>query len=65
MSGEALVVVAEMGTGTRMVTGRAEERRISARSRTRAVDAMWEKVEERGKHVKKKGLVQYLPTKII
>ena len=58
--GEAFVVVAEMGTGTRMGTGRAEERRRSARSRTRAavVDAKWEKGEERGENMKKKGLVQ-------
>ena len=49
-----------------MGTGRAEERLRSTSSRTRAVvDAMWEKGEERGKNVKKKGLVQYLPTKII
>ena len=42
--------VVEMGTGTRMVTGagtrtgsgRAEDRRRSARNRTRIVDAMWE-----------------------
>ena len=41
-----------------MGTGRAEERRRSARSRTSVVvDVMWEKGEERGKNVKKKGLV--------
>ena len=51
--------VAGMGTGT--VTERAEERRRSARNRTRVVDTMWEKAEtwvERGKNVDKKGLVQ-------
>ena len=60
--------VAEMGTGTRITgtgtrvgSGRAEERRGSARNRTRLVDAMWETGEtwaERGKNVEKKGLVQ-------
>ena len=47
--------VAEMGTGTRMGTGtgtrtesgRAEERRRSARNRTRVVHAMWETGEPR------------------
>ena len=58
--------VAEMGaritgTGTRMRSGRAEERRRSARNRKIVVDAMWEMGEtcsERGKYVEKKGLVQ-------
>ena len=53
--------VAEMVTGTRIGSGRAEERRRSARNRTRLVDAMWETGEtwvERGKNVDKKGLVQ-------
>ena len=31
-----------MGTGTRIESGRAEERRISARNHTRLVDDMWE-----------------------
>ena len=53
--------VAEMGTGTRTGSRRAEERRRSARSRTRVVDVIWKTGEtwaERGKHVDKKGLVQ-------
>ena len=61
--------VEEMGTRTRMGTGtktrigsgRAEERRRSARNRKIVVDDMWETGEiwvERGKHVEKKGLVQ-------
>ena len=56
--------VAEMGTGigtgTRMGSRRAEERRRSARNRTRVVDAIWETGETwvgRGKNVEKKGLV--------
>ena len=51
--------VAEMGT--RIGSGRAEERRRSARNRKIAVGAMWETEEtwvERGKNVEKKGLVQ-------
>ena len=61
--------VAEIGTGRRMGTetetrigsGRAEERRRSARNHTRVVDAMWETGEtwvERGENVDKKRLVQ-------
>ena len=58
--------VAEMGTGTkttgtRIRSGRAEERRRSARNRKIVVDAMRETGEtwvERGKNVEKKGLVQ-------
>ena len=58
--------VAEMGTGTKITgtrigSGRAEERRRSARNRKIVVDAMWEMGEtwvERGKYVEKKGLVQ-------
>ena len=60
--------VAEMGTGTRITetgtrigSGRAEERRRSARNRKIVVDAVWETGEtwvERGKNVEKKGLVQ-------
>ena len=58
--------VAEMGmritgTGTRIGSGRAEERRRSARNRKIVVDAMWETGEtrvERGKYVEKKGFVQ-------
>ena len=49
------------GTGTRIGSGRAEERRRIARDRTKDVDARWEKGEawvERGKNVEKKGLVQ-------
>ena len=65
--------VAEMGTwtritGTRIGSGRAEERRKSARNRKIVVDAMWETGEtwvERGKNVENKGLVQELPTQII
>ena len=48
-------------TGTRIGSGRAEERRESARSRRLVVDAMRETGEtwvERGKSVEKKGLVQ-------
>ena len=62
-------IIVEMGMGTRMGTGtgmrigsgRAEKRRRSARNRTRLVDVMWETGEisvERGKNVRKKGLVQ-------
>ena len=52
-----------MRTRTRTRTGseRAEERRRSARNRTRVVDAMWKTGEtwvEREKNVDKKGLVQ-------
>ena len=62
--------IVEMGMGTRLGTGtgtrigsrRADERRRSARNRTRLVDAMWETGEtwvERGKNVvEKKGFVQ-------
>ena len=57
--------VAEVGmwtrVGTRTGSGRAEERRRSARSRSRGVDAICETGEtwvEREKHVKKKGLDQ-------
>ena len=68
-SGTETRSVVEMGTGTRMGTetgiriglGRTEDRRRSARSRTRVVYAMWEKGEtlvEREKHVEKKGLVR-------
>ena len=59
-------VVSDMETGTRITgtrigSGRAEERRTSARNRKIVVDAMWETGEtwvERGKNVEKKGLVQ-------
>ena len=50
-----------MGMGARIESGRAEERRRSARNRKMVVDAMWETGEtwvERGKHVEKKGLVE-------
>ena len=50
-----------MGTGTRIGSGRAEERRRRARNRKRLVDVMREKGEtwvERGKNVENKGLVQ-------
>ena len=60
-AGKETRAVAEMGTGTRIGSGRVEERQRSARNRTRDVDAMWEKREtwvERGKSVDKKGLVQ-------
>ena len=58
--------VAEMGTGTRITgtrigSGRAEERRESARNRKIVVDAMWETGEawmEIGENVENKGLVQ-------
>ena len=55
--------VAEMGTrtGTRIGSGRTEERQRSARNRKIVVDANWETGEtwvERGKHVENKGLVQ-------
>ena len=58
--------VAEMGTettitGTRIGSGRAEERRKSARNRKIAVDAVRETGKtrvEREKHVENKGLVQ-------
>ena len=49
------------GTGTRMGSGRAEERRKSARNRKIVVDAVRETGEtrvEREKNVEKKGLVQ-------
>ena len=58
---ETRALVAEMGTGTRMGSGRAEERRRSARCCTSVVDAMWETGEtwvEREKNVDKKRLVQ-------
>ena len=50
-----------MGTGTRIGSGRAEERRKYARNRKIVVDAMREKGEtwmEKGENVEKKGLVQ-------
>ena len=50
-----------MGTGTRIESGRAEERRGIVRNRPRLLDAMWETGEtwvERGNNVEKKGLVQ-------
>ena len=52
-----------MGTGTRMRigSGRAKERRGSARNHTRLVDVMWETGEtwvEGGKNVEEKGRVQ-------
>ena len=49
------------GNGTRIGSGRAEERRKSARNRKMVVDAIRETGEtrvERGKNVEKKGLVQ-------
>ena len=49
------------GTGTRIGSGRAEERRKSARNRKILVDAMWETREiwvERGKNVENKVWVQ-------
>ena len=49
------------GTGTRIGSGRAEERRKSARNRKIVVDAVRETGEtrvEEEKHVEKKGLVQ-------
>ena len=48
-------------TGARIGSGRVEERRRSARNRTRLVVAMWETEEtwvERGENVEKKGSVQ-------
>ena len=64
--------VAEMGTGTtitgtRIGLGRAEGGQKSARNRKIAVDAVRETGEiwvESEKNVEKKGLVQYLPTRI-
>ena len=57
---EARTVVAEMGTGaritgtgTRMGSERAEERRRSARNRKMVVDAMWETGETLGGKRKK------------
>ena len=60
--------VAEMGTGTRITgtgtrigSGRAEDKGRSARNRKIVVDAMWKTGEtrvERGKNVENKGLVQ-------
>ena len=58
--------VAEMGTGTRITgtrigSGRGEEKRRSARNRKIVVDAMWETGEtwvERGTDLEKKGLFQ-------
>ena len=50
-----------MGTGTRIGSGRVEERRKSARNRKIVVDAVRETGEtrmEREKNVEKKGLVQ-------
>ena len=74
-AGTETKAVAEIGTGTRMGTGtragsgRVEERRRSARNRTRrVVDAMWETGEtwvEIGKNVDNKGFVQQLPTQIV
>ena len=49
------------GTGTRIGSGRAEERRKSARNRKIVVDAVRETGQtwvEREKNVEKKGLVQ-------
>ena len=50
------------GTGTRIGSGRAEERRRSAKKTKMVVDAMWETgetwVERRGENVEKKGLIQ-------
>ena len=49
------------GTGTRIGSGRAEERPKSASNRKIVVDAMRETGEtwvERGTHLEKKGLVQ-------
>ena len=60
--------VADMGTGTRIGSGRAKERRRSARNHKIVVDAKWETGEtwvERGKNVEKKRLLQSLPTQII
>ena len=57
---ETRAIIVEMGMGTRIESERAEERRRSARNRTRLVDAIWETGEtwlERGKNVEKKGLV--------
>ena len=66
--GTETTTVAEMRTGTRITgtgtsieSGRAEERRRSARNREIVVDAMWKTGEtsvERGENVEKKGLVQ-------
>ena len=58
------------GTGTKKGSGRAEERRKSARNRARVVDAMWETGEtwvEREKIVDNEALliVQQLPTQIV
>ena len=62
--------VAEMGTGTGtwIGSGRAEERRKSARNRKIVVDAVRETGEtwvESEKNVEKTGLVKWLPTQII
>ena len=65
--------VAKMGMGTtltgmRIVLGRAEGRRKSAKNRKIVVDAVRETGETRmesEKNVEKKGLVQQLPTRII
>ena len=49
------------GTGTRIDSGRAEERRRSARNRKIVVDAIWEMGEtwvERGYNLEKNELVQ-------
>ena len=56
------------GTGTRIGSGRAEERRRSARNLKIVVGAKWETGEtwvQRRKNVEKKGLAQKLPTQII
>ena len=67
-NGDEARTLAEMGTGTaitgtgaRIISGRAEERRRSARNRKIVVGAKWETGEtwvESGKHVEKKELVQ-------
>ena len=43
------------GTGTRAGSGRAKERRRSARNRTRVVSAMWETGGDLGGKRKKRG----------
>ena len=50
-----------MGTGTRIGSGRAEERRRNERNRTKRVDALWETGEtwvDIENNAEKKGLVQ-------
>ena len=74
-TGTKAKTVAGMGTGTRITgmgsrigSGRAKERRKSARNCKTVVDAVRETGEtcvEREKYVEKKGLVQQLPTQII